>query len=277
MKKTTFAAIKTLFKKEKMKTFVINLERSLDRKKSISGMAKTLKLDLTFVDAVDGRDVGDLTKLGYSRRMNRRHYGRLLTAGEVGCYASHLKVAEKFVHSGEDICVVLEDDAYIAYEFLEFFTKISAAPNAIPSDALLINIGKSAVQENIFKVLENRVNILTNLCGTYQFPATTRGLVWTRKGAIKFLDEGYIISMPVDQYFKDWLTRTPGGYCLENPVVLSINAPTVIGNGTGRRELSFREGIRYDVVRAKRDFLNNFSKLKRKFMDRTMTILGGKN
>jgi len=260
-----------------MKIYVINLERSLDRKKSISGMAKTLKLDLTFVNAVDGRDVRDLAELGYSQRMNRRHYGRLMSAGEVGCYASHVKVAEKFVHSEEDICVVLEDDAYIADEFLDFFIKISAVPNSIPNDALLINIGKSSAREDMFEVSENKANTLKNLCGTYQFPATTRGLVWTRKGAIKFLDEGHIISMPVDQYFKDWLTRTQGGYCLESPVVFSINAPTVIGSGTGRRELSFSEGIRYDIVRGKRDYLNNFAKLKRKFMARTKTILGDKN
>lgn len=256
--------------------YVINLERSLDRKKSITEMAQELCLDLTFVNAVDGRNVMDLTELGYSKRSNRKHYGRLLTGGEVGCYASHIKVAEKFVSSGEDICIVLEDDAYIADEFSEFFTKISTLPNSIPNDALLINIGKSSTRANMFEVFENKTKIRANLFGTYQFPATTRGLVWTREGATRFLEEGRIISMPIDQYFKDWLTRNPGGYCLEKPVVLSINLPTVIGSGTGRRELSISEGIRYDIVRGKRDYLNNVSKFKRKLMDNINKILNNK-
>ena len=260
-----------------MKIYVINLERSLDRKKSITEMARVLKLDLTFVNAVDGRNVVDLTELGYSRRNNRRHYGRLLSAGEVGCYASHLKVAEKFVLSGEDICVVLEDDAYIADEFSEFFKKISQSPNSLPHDALLINIGKSSARANLFEVLENKAKDPMGLFGTYQFPTTTRGLVWTRKGATEFLDKGRVICMPVDQYLKDWLTRSSGGYCLEKPVVLGINTPTEIGTGTGRRELNFSEAIRYDIVRGKRDYLNNFAKFKRKLTDNITTILGNKN
>ena len=256
-----------------MEIYVINLERSVDRKKSITEMARVLGLDLTYVNAVDGRNVDDLTELGYSRRNNRRHYGRLLSAGEVGCYASHLKVAEKFVSSGEDMCVVLEDDAYIADEFSEFFKKISQSPNLLPNDALLINIGKSSASANMFEVLEYESIVPLSLFGTYQFPTTTRGLVWTRKGATEFLNKGHVISMPIDQYLKDWLTRTPGGYCLETPVVLSINAPTEIGTGTGRRELNFSEAIRYDIVRGKRDYLNNFAKFKRKLVDNITTIL----
>ena len=240
-------------------------------------MARVLRLDLTFVNAVDGRNVVDLTELGYNRRSNRRHYGRLLSAGEVGCYASHLKIAEKFVSSGEDICVVLEDDACIADEFSEFLKEISQSPNSLPHDALLINIGKSSSNANMFEVFETESIVTASLFGTYQFPTTTRGLVWTRKGATEFLDKGRVIGMPVDQYLKDWLTRTPGGYCLEKPVVLGINAPTEVGTGTGRRELSVSEAIKYDIVRGKRDFLNNFAKFKRKFMDNITTILGNKN
>ena len=260
-----------------MKIYVINLERSVDRKKSITEMARVLGLDLTFVNAVDGRNVDDLTELGYDRNSNRRHYGRLLTAGEVGCYASHLKVAEKFILSGEDICIVLEDDAYISEGFSEFCTKISESPNSLPDDALLLNIGKSSPRANLFEVLENKAKGLVGLFGTYQFPTTTRGLVWTRKGATEFLDKGCVISMPVDQYLKDWLTRSSGGYCLETPVVLGTNAPTEIGTGTGRRELRFSEAVRYDIVRGKRDYLNNFAKLKRKFMDNKLTTVGNKN
>jgi hypothetical protein len=66
-----------------------------------------------------------------------------------------------------------------------------------------------------------------------------------------------------------------GGYCLAKPVVLGINASTVIG--TGRPELRFSEAIWHDIARGKRDFSNNFVKFKRKFIFNTMTILGHKN
>jgi len=125
----------------------------------------------------------------------------------------------------------------------------------------------------MFEVL--KTNPSTNLFGTYQFPTTARGLLWTRKGATKFLDEGHVISMSIDHYLKDWLTRAPGGYCLAKPVVHGINASTVIG--TGRPELRFSEAIWHDIARGKRDFSNNFVKFKRKFIFNTMTILGLKN
>ena len=91
-------------------------------------MAQALGLDLIFVSGIDGHSVADLTHLGYSRHINRRQYGRLLSAGEVGCYANHLRVAETFVASGEDVCIVLEDDAYIADEFLDFLQKFQNSP-----------------------------------------------------------------------------------------------------------------------------------------------------
>ena len=91
-------------------------------------MAQALGLDLIFVNGIDGRSVVDLTQLGYRQNINVRQYGRLLSAGEVGCYASHLKVAETFVASGEDVCIVLEDDAYITDEFLDFLQKFQNNP-----------------------------------------------------------------------------------------------------------------------------------------------------
>ena len=122
----------------------------------------------------------------------------------------------------------------------------------------------------MFEVLEARANTLTNLLGTYQFSTTVIGSLWTRKGAIKFHDEGHVISMPVEHYFKDWLTRALRGYCLEKPVVAGINAPSEIGTGTGRPERRFSEAIRYDIARGKRDFLNNFAKFKRKLMGNSL-------
>ena len=46
-------------------------------------MAQALGLDLIFVSGIDGRNVSDLTELGYSRNINRGRYGRLSSGGKL--------------------------------------------------------------------------------------------------------------------------------------------------------------------------------------------------
>jgi hypothetical protein len=79
--------------------------------------------------------------------------------------------------------------------------------------------------------------------------------MWSRKGALEFLKDGSLIAKPVDHFFKDWLTRNSGGYCLDNAVVESMGFPSDIGSGTTRRKLKMIEAIRHDIARGRRDLV----------------------
>jgi glycosyl transferase family 25 len=90
---------------------VINLERALDRRKAVSAQLETLGLAATFVAAVDGqRD--DFTK--FSRHINDVSpvLHRPLTAGELGCFASHYLLWQECA-AREKPMLILEDDCLL--------------------------------------------------------------------------------------------------------------------------------------------------------------------
>lgn len=93
-----------------MRTYVINLARSTDRRAHISAELRRVGLDYEFFTAVDGSilDLGDLGILDASFGARAA-----LLAGTVGCALSHLGVYRKIIADGYDQALVLEDDVML--------------------------------------------------------------------------------------------------------------------------------------------------------------------
>jgi len=81
--------------------YVINLDRRPDRRLSLLTHLGPQELRIKRVSAVDGRDGSPDTP------------NTSLSSGEEGCWASHRKVMKEFLDSGQEYCVVLEDDAQL--------------------------------------------------------------------------------------------------------------------------------------------------------------------
>lgn len=102
----------------KIAAFVINLDASVERLNAVNTAAGKLKLPLTRVPGILGRDV-DLSKTpevdvkGYELR-----HGRRINLSEVGCYLSHLKAIRTFLDSDADFGIILEDDAGLPNNYL---------------------------------------------------------------------------------------------------------------------------------------------------------------
>lgn len=97
---------------KKIRTFVINLKGSTDRKKYMEDLLSQFDiLDVEFIEAVNGKAM-TMEELEKSFDQNEafRIYGRVLRAGEVGCALSHLKCARALLDSEESVAIVLEDD-----------------------------------------------------------------------------------------------------------------------------------------------------------------------
>lgn len=96
----------------KLKTYVINLKESVDRKERV--LAETKKypcMNLEFVEAVNGRHLPEeeINRQFDSRRFLHRH-GREILRGEIGCTLSHRECYRRLLESEENIALILEDD-----------------------------------------------------------------------------------------------------------------------------------------------------------------------
>ena len=94
-----------------MKIYVINLASSTQRMQAISEHLHSLGLAFERVEAVWGQDLSEreLADL-YSPQANHQRFYRPLSAGEIGCYASHLNVWRAMVDECVPVALVLEDD-----------------------------------------------------------------------------------------------------------------------------------------------------------------------
>lgn len=95
-----------------MKTYIINLERSKDRKKYMEEILKDYpSLDYEFVAAVDGKAMNEAECLArFNAEKFKYRYSREVRPGEIGCTLSHQKCYRKMLDDNETCVLILEDD-----------------------------------------------------------------------------------------------------------------------------------------------------------------------
>lgn len=116
--------------------FLITLDRKNERR-ALNTYAKVHSMgftDITFVDAVDGRKINDISSLTTLRAQYELKNGRYVheaisCKGAIGCYLSHIEVWKKCVKLNRTI-VVFEDD----------FVPIDPSGDSNPSETLLRSI-----------------------------------------------------------------------------------------------------------------------------------------
>ncbi|MCW8955884.1 MAG: glycosyltransferase family 25 protein [Gammaproteobacteria bacterium] len=99
-----------------MRLYVISLKESQDRRAKVDTQLKRANIEYEFFDGIRVHNGIE----GYFESYNEQQYlincGRLATAGEIGCYASHLELWRKCVELNQPI-MIMEDDFCIEDEF----------------------------------------------------------------------------------------------------------------------------------------------------------------
>ena len=135
-----------------MRIFVINLKRSIDRKKKFQKNWHFISKRIEFFEAVDGNDLSEneLSKIAL-------HYPSLkLTKGEIGCALSHLAIYKKIVKEDIPMALILEDDAILNNKIShqQIFDLLAKLENqtSLPKNALIFlqNGAKTPLSENAF-------------------------------------------------------------------------------------------------------------------------------
>lgn len=109
--------------------FAINLDRSTDRWRTLSGQAREFDLPLIRVSAVDGIGISEADQEAVNRPAFHRNAGRLMLAAEYGCYRSHLKALHEFLGSQATIGLIIEDDLTLKHDL---YARVEAAFHSTP-------------------------------------------------------------------------------------------------------------------------------------------------
>jgi glycosyl transferase family 25 len=108
--------------------FVINLEKSADRRAEMAPRLDPLGIDYTFFKAVNGHALDIDTLPEYDRTRRRLYFSRDLTPGEIGCLLSHRAIYQHMVENNIERAIVLEDDVFIDPVFPQVIRDILNAP-----------------------------------------------------------------------------------------------------------------------------------------------------
>ncbi len=173
----------------KMKTFIINLEKDTERKQDIISQCTAFDLDYAVIPAVDGREINDdeLKKILHPKK------SKGMTRGEIGCSLSHYNIYKKIITENIEFALVLEDDAKLEKDLKQ---TISSLKNHLPESPTIILLGPI----NKYSTLDSK-----NISDNYKLvnvleAALSHGYLINKSAAVKLLDFLYPIWLEADRW-----------------------------------------------------------------------------
>ncbi len=260
--------------------YVVNMRQSEERRRSIENQLTREKVFYGFVDAVDGVKLGEEVTDNYNEikreyasseqdMMVRLHHfvvpkkrkkikvekamlPRPLTAGEVGCFLSHMKIYSHMIHENNPFAVILEDDAQLMPGFGEFILHL------VKQDLRyeLIFLGhlywgaRSLKDEETPLSLWGRVklNHPYELGHFVVVPLGSHGYLITLRGVKKLLELSMPMRLPLDLLLTLGVYDKRYGIAGVNPKVVQTTAyffqnSTITGRPAGYRRASWKEWL----------------------------------
>lgn len=114
-----------------MKTYIINLDRSVDRRVYMESVMRDYPwMDSEFVRAIDGTVAvsqgNESTGVFFDVKRSEKHYNTKITPGEVGCTLSHQLCYRKLLADESlPFVLILEDDIIIKEDFRHIIPKLT--------------------------------------------------------------------------------------------------------------------------------------------------------
>ena len=104
------------------KIYCISLESAADRRSFVQQQALKYGLDVTIIDAIDGRKLELMPK--FSTNLELEDKDARLSQGAIGCALSHFSLWNLISCDVNDECIILEDDAVLCEDFHDRFKVI---------------------------------------------------------------------------------------------------------------------------------------------------------
>jgi glycosyl transferase, family 25 len=176
--------------RSRMWVFVINLDRDRERLERMLGEAQRVGISFERFVAVDGKHLdGELRDQFYA---GDNPHESAFTAGEIGCYASHLRIHRLLEDRTGEFALVLEDDVRLADDLVP---TIEAAVAIAPDwDIIRLSNSTKTVVQQVAPLGGGR-----ELVRYWTVPNGTGAYLISRTGAIKFAEAYAARTLPIDE------------------------------------------------------------------------------
>jgi len=183
----------------KIPVYCINLESRPQRYLRFLEQEGIQGLTIERVVAVDGSrlQISKNSKISLQTQYNimyhtRRSHGEINTPGAIGCSLSHYSIWEKFLHTDQPYCLVLEDDASIPKGFAESIAKYSNDLDQLHS---IFDIWSLS-----YRLYDKRIHSLTPSWNSPVYFWGTSSYILSRHGATQLMKDFFPIESHLDKY-----------------------------------------------------------------------------
>jgi glycosyl transferase, family 25 len=219
-------------------TWVINLDKDVERLQRITAQLAATGLDWTRTSAVYGRDLPDAER----RRLldstaYRRKHGKEPALGELGCYLSHVAVLRAFLASAHRFALVLEDDVLLTPALLPVLqgllvhagrwdmVKLSRVHSGTPRPYLDLAPG-------------SRLAVMLSRC------TGSSAYIVNRRAAQAYVDGLLPMSLPYDHVFdQGWTFGLKVRLVTPTPCIHDEAIATTIDTGAGSRKFPWHRRL----------------------------------
>ncbi|WDE99161.1 glycosyltransferase family 25 protein [Lentisphaera profundi] len=225
-----------------IKTYVLSMEKEIERRASLVCSLKDLGVDYELFDAVDGKQIGeDHPEYHLVNDSSRPDlYKRILNAGEKGCFISHYRLWKKLIDSDDEWMCVLESDAQPMSSFKQVLKSLSESGQN--TEYVMLNYSKCWPSHFGRHELVDNYNLVRFANKRTYF---TSAYLLRRSGAQKLLDlvKEYKVCMPVDDFITGGrLPKTLNTWAVY-PRVVELSALAKISNIylEGEKEIKYEK------------------------------------
>jgi len=175
---------------------LINLDRSPERLSSSADLLNTSGVTYTRIQGVDGANLS-LARIKSLLAPTFSQYYKAITAGEIGCYLSHIRCWQYIVENKLPYAVILEDD----FSVEDDLASLNRYINAIKQPWDCIKLMEHPQKRHTI----DSVPCLDKTLVRYdKVPSRTTAYVMSYSGASKMLAQSSSIGRPVDLDFQHW-------------------------------------------------------------------------
>ena len=193
--------------------YLINLDRSVDRLKSMDKKLKKLGLQYERVPAIDGKST-TFSDVQINQKKYSLCHGKYITPTEVACFISHYNTLKHFLEDSEKkYALILEDDVSFSPDFKEGVELL--VKNADLWDVVKLN-GAHSGGKILFKKLSSKFSLVWNIF----HQSKTGAYLVNKKAAKSYVEKLLPMFVPIDhEYIKFWKYGLKGFSLSEYPVV----------------------------------------------------------
>lgn len=199
----------------------MSLETAQARRHAFAARAGDTKLAWRFFDACTAPAAG----MTIDEPAIRRNKGRVMSKGEIGCYASHFSIWQDLIARGVRQAIVLEDDTVVDWTYLEALAATDLGAEGI--DYLRLYAKRPTWQRVVRQDFLQHSRAVVEVVG---LAYGTQGYAITRDGARRLAAHCKTVRRPIDDEMdRSWAHGLPNLALYPAPI-LEAAVASDIGN-----------------------------------------------